>query len=71
MNEDLPPTIFAPPIEQLGEGNLDSQVEKLEKHLIITELRKSGGNQSQSARSLGISERKLRYKIKKYKIKTI
>ena len=68
--EDLPPNIFAPieeETEQTAE-ELDSQVEKLEKHLILTALRKAGGNQSQAARLLKVTERKLRYKLKKYKI---
>lgn len=66
--DDLPPTIFLPALdkEPSDEGNLDTQVEKLEKYMILTALRKSGGNQSLAARSLQISERKLRYKMKKY-----
>jgi two-component system NtrC family response regulator len=68
--EDLPPNIFMPTTEEKkeSEDSLDSQVEKLEKHLIISALQKAGGNQSQSARALKLSERKLRYKMKKYKI---
>ena len=68
--EDLPPNIFAPIEEETEHTSeeLDSQVEKLEKHLIITALRKAGGNQSQAARLLKVTERKLRYKLKKYKI---
>jgi DNA-binding NtrC family response regulator len=68
--EDLPPNIFIPTTEEKkeSEDSLDSQVEKLEKHLIISALQKAGGNQSQSARALKLSERKLRYKMKKYKI---
>lgn len=68
--EDLPPNIFIPAMEEIKEpeDSLDNQVEKLEKHLIISALQKAGGNQSQSARALKLSERKLRYKMKKYKI---
>lgn len=67
---DLPPTIFLPAFdkEPSDEGNFDAHVEKLEKYMILAALRKSGGNQSLAARSLKISERKLRYKMKKYKL---
>jgi DNA-binding NtrC family response regulator len=36
--------------------------------LIVRALEASGGRQSQAARQLGISERVLRYKMKKYRI---
>lgn len=68
--EDLPPNIFSPAVDfsrSSGKG-LDEQVEALEKHLIIAELRKAGGNQTRAAGALKISERKLRYKLKKYNI---
>lgn len=68
---DLPPNIFnASPVQALsfGDGGLDKQVEALERHLIVTALRKAGGNQSKAARELDISERKLRYKLQKYEI---
>ncbi len=45
------------------------QVETLEKRLIRGALDGSGGNQSEAARMLGISERHLRYKLKKYGLK--
>ncbi|MBM3238441.1 sigma-54-dependent Fis family transcriptional regulator [Candidatus Poribacteria bacterium] len=52
------------------EGNsLTEMVEHFEQKLIIEALDKAEGNQSQAAKSLGIGERKLRYKLKKYKIK--
>ena len=68
--EDLPPTIFAPPeeeVEYTGDS-LESQIKGLEKQFILKALRKTAGNQSQAARLLKITERKLRYKLKKYKI---
>jgi DNA-binding NtrC family response regulator len=68
--DDLPPNIFVPTRENIpttGDG-LDQQIEALEKHLILTELRKSGGNQSRAARELKITERKFRYKLQKYSI---
>ncbi|HDP67340.1 MAG TPA: sigma-54-dependent Fis family transcriptional regulator, partial [Candidatus Marinimicrobia bacterium] len=45
------------------------QVEALEKQLIINSLRQAQENQSAAARLLGITERKLRYKIKKFNLK--
>ncbi len=68
--DDLPPNMINQTEEFLktDEGGLDEQVEALEKHLITKVLRKSGGNQSQTARYLNISERKLRYKLKKYNL---
>lgn len=49
--------------------SLPRQVEALEKQLITNALRQSEGNQSQAARLLGITERNLRYKIRKYSLK--
>jgi DNA-binding NtrC family response regulator len=68
--EDLPPQLF----ESMNEfplsanGGLEQKVEALERRLIAIELRKCGGNQSKAARHLKITERKLRYKIKKYSL---
>jgi len=53
----------------LGEGNLTEQVEALEKELIFDALQESGGNQTKAGKSLGLTERNLRYKLKKYNIK--
>ncbi|OGW61934.1 MAG: hypothetical protein A2638_03370 [Nitrospirae bacterium RIFCSPHIGHO2_01_FULL_66_17] len=43
-------------------------VERLERELIVRALEASGGRQSDAARRLGVSERVLRYKMKKYHI---
>ena len=53
------------PIEK-GIGSLDEAVEELERNLISEALKQSGGNQSKAAKMLGIGERNLRYKLKKY-----
>jgi DNA-binding NtrC family response regulator len=53
----------------LGEGNLTEQVEALEKQLIFDALQESGGNQTKAGKLLGLTERNLRYKLKKYNIK--
>ena len=50
-------------------GSLPEMVENLERHLIADALAESDGNQSKAAELLGISERNLRYKLKKYGMK--
>ena len=50
-------------------GSLPDQVAGLEKNLILKSLEQSGGNQSEAARRLGITERHFRYKLKKYDLK--
>ncbi len=45
------------------------QVAKLEKELIFDALRTSGNNQSKAAKELGLSERNLRYRLKKWGVK--
>jgi two-component system NtrC family response regulator len=73
---DFPPQLFDEPAT--GEawdpaaplaGGLDEQVAELERRLIREALEKSRGNQSAAARELGITERAIRYKIKKYDIR--
>jgi two-component system NtrC family response regulator len=51
------------------ESALPSAVANLEKDLILQALQAHRGNQTQTARSLGISERALRYKMKKHGLK--
>ncbi len=53
----------------LEKGNLNEQVEALEKSLIYDALKQTGGNQTQAGKLLGITERNLRYKLQKYLIK--
>jgi two-component system NtrC family response regulator len=48
---------------------LTETLETLERGLIIEALKETGGVQTKAAEKLGISERVLRYKVKKYKIK--
>ena len=48
---------------------LNEQVELLEKKLIYDALIESNGNQTKAGSILGITERNLRYKLKKYNIK--
>jgi two-component system NtrC family response regulator len=53
----------------LGKGTLTDQVEALEKQLIYDALQESRGNQTKAGKLLGLTERNLRYKLKKYNIK--
>jgi Nif-specific regulatory protein len=48
--------------------SMDEIIENKEKELIIDALKRVGGLQRKAAVELGITERILGYKIKKYKI---
>ncbi|MFH1080494.1 MAG: sigma-54 dependent transcriptional regulator [Pseudomonadota bacterium] len=52
-----------------AEGLLRGSVEELERKLIIEAMEKTGDHQTKAAELLGISERMLRYKLKKYGLK--
>jgi DNA-binding NtrC family response regulator len=51
------------------EGLLRGSIEELERNLIVEAMEKAGEHQSRAAEFLGISERMLRYKLKKYGLK--
>ena len=64
--EDLPLTLEAP-AAQSGEGaGLIAAVEGLERRMMREALAKAEGTQTRAAELLGISERVLRYKLRKY-----
>lgn len=73
--EDLPFEATLPSSTMEGdaapaqEGTLQHAVETLEKQMIRDALEKAAFNQTQAARALGLSERALRYKLKKYGLK--
>jgi DNA-binding NtrC family response regulator len=50
-------------------GTLRESVEELEKQLLVQAMGKSLDNQTRAAEILGMSERMLRYKLKKYNLK--
>ena len=50
-------------------GSLDEKMNALEKELILTALSRHEWVQTRAAEALGISERVLRYKIKKHRLK--
>jgi two-component system NtrC family response regulator len=49
--------------------DLQQQVDRLEKELIFDALRIYGNNQTKAAKQLGLTERNLRYKLKKWGMK--
>jgi len=64
--EDLPLTLGAPPPETGADAGLVAAVEGLERRMIREALAKANGTQTRAAELLGISERVLRYKLRKY-----
>ena len=55
--------------EPIREAPLQQAVESLERQMIQDALAKTASNQTQAAHLLGLSERMLRYKLKKYGLK--
>jgi DNA-binding NtrC family response regulator len=64
--EDLPLALEAPASESGEEAGLIAAVEGLERRMIREALAKADGTQTRAAELLGISERVLRYKLRKY-----
>ncbi len=67
--EDLPQQLVSGPrVPNNGfpADGLEDQVAALEISLILNALKNAGGNQSAAARALKITERNIRYKMKKY-----
>jgi DNA-binding NtrC family response regulator len=62
------PVSMIEPAKQMGFGKLNETVATVEGQMIAHALEKTNYNQTQAASLLGISERVLRYKIKKYQI---
>jgi two-component system NtrC family response regulator len=65
---DLPGGAGAPETRRLEDcgGDLPGHLEEIEKRVIREALDAAGGNQSQAARAIGLSERNLRYKLQKW-----
>ncbi|HEX2964332.1 MAG TPA: sigma-54 dependent transcriptional regulator, partial [Syntrophorhabdaceae bacterium] len=64
--EDLP--AFSGQTKEMLEKNMKDTVETIERNMILDALISSDWVQTKAAATLGLSERMLRYKIKKYKI---
>ena len=45
---------------------LPATVEEIERRMVTEALQKAGGNQSEAARKLGLTEQSLRYRLRKY-----
>ncbi len=56
-------------LTELESTDITGQVEALEKKLIFDALKQANGNQTKAGKVLGITERNLRYKLRKYGIK--
>ncbi|MCC7261139.1 MAG: sigma-54-dependent Fis family transcriptional regulator [Candidatus Latescibacteria bacterium] len=69
---DLPPELqrAEAPAPEVEAHTLSAQVEQLERQAIAAALDQAGGVQSRAAALLGLTERNLRYKLKKYGIKS-
>ncbi|MFA5553249.1 MAG: nif-specific transcriptional activator NifA [Phycisphaerae bacterium] len=68
-SEHLPPSLqMIKKTESIGGGSFDEIIANKEKELIIDALKKTSGRQKQAAKELGLTERILGYKIKKYDI---
>lgn len=50
------------------EDLLKSNIEDFERHIIVSALKRTGGNQSKAAQQLGTTRRILMYRIQKYHI---
>ncbi|OPY84387.1 MAG: Transcriptional regulatory protein ZraR [Syntrophus sp. PtaU1.Bin208] len=57
-------------IPEEGEGKLRSAMEHLERQMIQDAMEKTAYHQTRAAEMLGLSERMLRYKLKKYALKS-
>jgi len=62
---DLPLTLEESE-EKSGKENLTAAVEGLERRMIKDALKRAAGIQTRAADLIGITERALRYKLKKY-----
>lgn len=68
-SEHLPPSLqMIKKTEPVATRSLTQIIANTEKELIVDALKKSGGQQRKAAKDLGITERILGYKIKKYNI---
>ncbi|MHC4791444.1 MAG: sigma 54-interacting transcriptional regulator [Planctomycetota bacterium] len=70
-SEHLPPSLqMIRKTEPVAKRAMAEVIANMERELIVDALKKSGGQQRKAAKELGITERILGYKIKKYNIHT-
>jgi Nif-specific regulatory protein len=66
---DLPPTLQMPAaLRPSSDGTLRSNMAQLERDMLVDALKRAGGNVSAAGRELGVGERIVRYKIRKFGI---
>jgi Nif-specific regulatory protein len=66
---DLPPTLQMPAtLRDDADGSLRSNVAQLERDMLVDALKRASGNVSAAGRELGVGERMVRYKIRKFAI---
>jgi DNA-binding NtrC family response regulator len=70
--DDLPGSLRGGPSaaamgSDLGEGSLAGTLEALERRIVLDTIAACGGNQSEAARRLGLTESGLRYKLGKWR----
>jgi Nif-specific regulatory protein len=69
QGRDLPPTLQMPAaLPASVDGSLRANVAQLERDMLVDALKRSGGNVSAAGRELGVGERMVRYKIRKFGI---
>jgi two-component system response regulator AtoC len=68
--KSLLPTTTAPPDDDtvVDHGGLEAAVGQLERKLVLRSLAECGDNKAEAARRLGVSERTLWYKLKRYRL---
>ncbi len=65
----LPPTLqTAQTSGTLSNGALDTTLDSMERELLVDALKTAGGNKAKAARALGISERVIGLRVRKYQI---
>ena len=65
----LPPTLQTAEASGTSfEGNLDNTLNKVEKEFILDALKSSRGNMSRAAKALGVTERIMGLRVKKFGI---
>ena len=67
-SEHLPPSLQMVKKSAGGSRSLTEMVENMEKEVITDSLKETGGHQRKTAANLGVTERILGYKIRKYNI---
>ena len=73
---DLPPQVEQKPRSRLFDphdikGNYEEKMKSFEREMILKALAENGGNQTNAADFLGISERRLRYRMEKLSIRNL